>query len=37
MKKIFIDTEKDRFDGTGTTTYTTAQGQADRLAEYICA
>ena len=37
MKKIFIDTEKDGFDGTGTTTYTTAQGQADRLAEYICA
>ncbi len=27
----------DGFDGTGTTTYTTAQAQADKLAEYICA
>lgn len=27
----------DGFDDTGTTTYTTAQEQADKLAEYICA
>lgn len=27
----------DGFDGSGTTTYTTAQGQADKLAEYISA
>lgn len=27
----------DGFDGTGTTTYTTAQGQAEKLAEYIAA
>lgn len=27
----------DGFDGTGTTTYTTAQEQADKLADYICA
>lgn len=27
----------DGFDGTGTTTYTTAQDQADKLADYLCA
>ena len=27
----------DGFDGTGTTTYTTAQAQADKLRDYICA
>ena len=27
----------DGFDGTGTTTYTTAQAQADKLADYLCA
>lgn len=27
----------DGFDGTGTTTYTTAQGQAEKLADYIAA
>ena len=27
----------DGFDGTGATTYTTAQAQADKLADYICA
>ena len=27
----------DGFDGTGTTTYTTAQTQADKLADFLCA
>ena len=27
----------DGFDGSGTTTYTTAQDQADKLADYLCA
>ena len=27
----------DGFDGSGTTTYTTAQEQADKLEDYICA
>ena len=27
----------DGFDGTGTTTYTTAQAQADKLEDYLCA
>ena len=27
----------DGFDGTGTTTYTTAQAQADKLADFLCA
>ena len=27
----------DGFDGTGTTTYTTAQAQAEKLADYLCA